>query len=167
MDNLIQVQARMKFFADRNRTEPVLEVGDYVYLKLQPYRQSSVAVRQNLKLSAKYYGPFQIFARVGSVAYRLDLPAGSTIHPVFHVSELKKHVGPAIKVQQSTPVCDSEGHILIQLIAILQWKMVKVNNAVGVKVLVHWANLAPDEATWEDWGYIKGQFPEFVAQLLP
>lgn len=37
-------------------------------------------------MSAQYYGPFQITARVGEVAYRLLLPPAAWIHPVFHVS---------------------------------------------------------------------------------
>lgn len=57
-DNLTQAQARMKFYANRNRSHRVLSVGDWVYLKLQPYRQALVAVRKNLKLSARFYGPY-------------------------------------------------------------------------------------------------------------
>jgi hypothetical protein len=41
--NLSDAQNRMKTFADRKRTEREFEVGDYVYLRLQPYRQCSVA----------------------------------------------------------------------------------------------------------------------------
>jgi hypothetical protein len=65
-----------------------------VYLKLQPHIQSFVAPRSNYKLSYRFYGPFKIIQKIGQVAYKLDLPAHAQIHPVVHVSQLKKHVPP-------------------------------------------------------------------------
>ncbi|KAJ0045082.1 hypothetical protein Pint_05584 [Pistacia integerrima] len=90
---MCQVQEQMKKFYDVGRTDKSLNVGDFLYLKLQPYRQVSVALRKNLKLSPKYYGPFEIIERVGPVAYKLRLPNGSQLHPVFHVSVLKEKLG--------------------------------------------------------------------------
>lgn len=87
-------QQRMKVFADQHRSEHVFAVGDLVYLKLQPYIQSSVAPRANAKLSFRFYGPFKVLERVGQVAYRLDLPLHCRIHPVVHVSQLKLSVPP-------------------------------------------------------------------------
>ncbi|KAK4390194.1 Transposon Ty3-G Gag-Pol polyprotein [Sesamum angolense] len=72
-----QPENRIKAFADKHRTERSFEVGDEVYLKLHPYKQSSVQLRRNMKLAPKYYGPFRILAKVGPVAYRLAMPPTS------------------------------------------------------------------------------------------
>jgi hypothetical protein len=45
-----------------------------VYMKLQPYAQTSVASRSNHKLSSKFFGPYEVLERIGNVAYRLSFP---------------------------------------------------------------------------------------------
>lgn len=84
--NLHRAQHRMKHYADLQHSEKEFVVGDLAYLKLQPYIQSSVALRSNQKLSFRYYGPFKVLAHVGTVAYHLQLPDECKIHPVVHVS---------------------------------------------------------------------------------
>lgn len=93
-ENLIQAQAQMKFYADQKRLERSFEVGDEVYLKLQPFRQNSVVLRHNLKLANKYYGPYTIIEKLGTVAYKLQLPSDAKIHNVFHVSLQKRRLAP-------------------------------------------------------------------------
>lgn len=92
-ENLWEAQERMKKFTDLNRTEREFTDGDWVYLRLKPYRQLLVDARQNQKLAPRYYGSFEIEVKVGKVAYCLQLPPESKIHPVFHVSSLKKRLG--------------------------------------------------------------------------
>jgi hypothetical protein len=97
----------MKRFADKHHTPRDYEIRDWVYLRLRPYRQMSVSFRRNLKLSPHYYCPFQITQKIGKVAYKLDLPPNSQIHPVFHVSLLKKQLGtrtiPLVNLPSLTP----------------------------------------------------------------
>jgi hypothetical protein len=100
--HLSRAQDRMKRQADKGRSEREFQVGDRVFLKLQPYVQSSLAPWAHQKLAFKFFGPYSILQRIGKVAYRLDLPASATIHPVFHVSQLKQAVGDQV-VSSSLP----------------------------------------------------------------
>lgn len=100
MQNVIQQQLHrarqlMKNQAEKKRSFRQFQVGDRVFLKLQPYIQTSIAPRANHKLSYKFYGPFTIIAKVNDVAYKLELPPQATVHPVFHVSQLRQALLPA------------------------------------------------------------------------
>lgn len=72
--NLNRAQERMKKFSDKKRREMEFAMGDYVFLKLQPYRFRSLASRINEKLSSCYYGPYEVLERIGKVAYKPRLP---------------------------------------------------------------------------------------------
>ena len=83
----------MKKLYDDMHTEREFKVGDFFYLKLQLYRQSSVALKRNFKLSGWYYDPFKVSERIGKVAYRINLPSSSRLHLDVHVYQLKKNLG--------------------------------------------------------------------------
>ncbi|KAL8141107.1 LOW QUALITY PROTEIN: hypothetical protein V2J09_007128 [Rumex salicifolius] len=120
-------------------------IGDYVYLKLHPYRQHSLKSRVPHKLSPRFYGPFCIIDRVRTVAYKLDLPSSASIHNVFYVSQLKLCPNPPTN---PSPV----PQYLLDLgtskepEAILDRKMVNRRNAV-TKVLIQWKGYPVEQAT--------------------
>jgi transposase InsO family protein len=158
--HLDRVRLRMKHYADKNRSERVFAMGDSVYLKLQPYVQSSVALRAHHKLLFKYYGPYAVLERIGEVAYRLDLPTTSRIHPVVHVSQLKKAIGAQVQVQTRLP---SPLDILQIPVRVLQRRL-RQNGAVTVhQVLVQWSGQPESLATWEDYDELKQRFPRVLA----
>lgn len=81
---LEKAQQQMKTQADTHRRAVNYSVGDWVYVRLHP-RQTSATGVQYSKLGKRYYGPYQITEVIGSVAYRLDLPATTKVHPVFTI----------------------------------------------------------------------------------
>ncbi|WVZ02917.1 hypothetical protein V8G54_023723 [Vigna mungo] len=79
-------QSLPDYFRGRH-VDKSFSIGVWVFLELKPHRQQSLKYKICPKLAPKNYGPFQITGRLGAASYRLQL------HPVFHVSLLKKVVG--------------------------------------------------------------------------
>jgi hypothetical protein len=121
-------------------------VGTMVYLKLQPYVQSSVMPRVNQKLSFRYFGPYGVLKRIGSVAYRLRLLETSSIHPVVHVSQLKLAAGFKGVVSASLPSPSSQFRLPVK---VLSSQMVDHSSA---QVLVQLSELPEDLAKDQDKG---------------
>lgn len=157
----MQAQNRMKFFDDKNREEREFQVGEMVYLKLQPFRQNSVSLRKNLKLSSRYYGPYLIIERIGKVAYKLDLPNSYKIHPVFHVSLLKKYLGKDTVPVRELPGTDVDGLFQIEPCAVLNTRFVCHAGLEVPQLLVQWLSSAPEIATWEDLNFLRKKFRSF------
>lgn len=160
-ENLYKARNRMKQMADKKRTDRELSVGDLVYIKLKPYRQMSVAQRTNHKLSPKYFGPYMVLERIGTVAYRLQLPAEARIHNVFHISQLKRKIGDQAATTDWPTFLTKTTEVQRVPTAILDRQLVKRFSKPGAKVLVHWSNSSPEEATWEFYDVLQKQFPEF------
>ncbi|GKD51322.1 reverse transcriptase [Tanacetum coccineum] len=121
----------MKSQADKNRFDREFEVNDWVV------------------------------ARIGKVAYRLQLSDNAKVHPVFHVSQLKKCLSPTFAMG-TFPECDAQGLIAAEPVKLLARKMVKQQNRMGVFGLIQWSNGDEDDATWEDLADIIKRFPDFV-----
>lgn len=164
---LLAAQNRMKMQANKHRSERVFQQGDWFWLKLQPYKQSTLQVRSNQKLAKRYCGPFQIMEKVGQVAYRLRLSPDIKIHDVIHVSQLKAfHGDPPLvtSVPQwlktptavTSPVPDF----------ILDHRMVKVHNAAQVQYLVRWKGAQVYEDSWEIAEAFATRFPQVVQTYL-
>jgi hypothetical protein len=154
----------MKSQEDKHRSEREFTVGEKVFMKLQPYAQTSVAQRANKKLSFKFFGPFEILARIGKVAYKLKLPEGSQIHPVLHVSQQKKFVPPD-QVHQSnlhfsfmTNEC-----LVVQPVEILASRSIRRGGGRVEQVQVNWSGLPPSLSTWESEAALRARFPQAPA----
>jgi hypothetical protein len=109
-------------------------------------------------LAFKFFGPYRILARVGSVAYKLDLPELSSVHPVVHVSQLKKSVGEH-PISSSLPADSIEFQIPE---AILQRRLTDGDKPVE-QALIKWSGMPSSLATWENLEALKCRFPHAPA----
>lgn len=165
-ENLQKAQSRMKQFADRKRIPREFQVGTMVYLKIQPYRHTSLSIHRHFKLHSKYYGPFRILEKIGKCAYKLLLPDDCKLHPTFHVSQLKQHIGPEVVPHPYLPLVDDQGQIRLEPEAVLERRLIpRPQGDISIPVvqwLIKWINLPAEQATWEDAAFIQKVFPAFT-----
>ena len=150
---------RMKQIVDQKRRDVSFEVGDLVFLKLHPYRQQTTFKRAHQKLASRFYGPYPVIQKIGAVAYKLQLPEGARIHPVFHVSLLKNFVGELAEPSQELPPVNEEGVVILEPQHILDTRWVKRGNKFEEENLIQWKHLPVEDATWETNQSLLERFP--------
>ena len=95
------------------------------------------------------------------MAYKLELPASSRVHPVFHVSFLKKVIGENLPVQTILPELDEEGKIILEPEAVMETRTRQLRNRSISEYLIKWKNLYTEDSTWEDEKFIQ-KHPELL-----
>ncbi|WVZ51283.1 hypothetical protein U9M48_002439, partial [Paspalum notatum var. saurae] len=157
-ERLCAAQVRQKHYADRRRRELSFDQGDY--LKVTPFKGTK-RFQEKGKLAHRFVGPLKILARVGAVAYRLDMPSSlSSIHPVFHVSQLRKCIRVPTEVTNLEEI-DLHPNLAYQEhpIRILDQAERKTRNKTTKFVKVQWSRHSEREATWEKEDRIQQAYP--------
>jgi hypothetical protein len=119
------------------------------------------ANQKDNKLSPNYYGPYKVLQKIGTMACKLEFPASSRVHPVFHVSFLKKVIGDKIPVQTIFPELDEEGKIILELESITDTRIFQLRNRSILEYLIKWRKLLAANSTWEDESFIQ-KHPELL-----
>lgn len=148
--NLVQAQIRMRSQANSHRQDRIFKEGDWVLLKLQPYRQLSVRGAASPKLSKRFFGPFKVLHAIGKVAYELELPPEARIHNVFHVSKLKPFHGLPPTQAPVLPPSATSTQWELKPLKILGHRVLRTDKGDYSQLLIQWDGLSVDEATWED-----------------
>lgn len=103
------------------------------------------------KLSPRNVGPYRVLNRVGKTPYEIELPAElSAVHPIFHVSMIKKHISDSTVVDpsESFDVQDSLSYDEVP-VEILDYQVRRLRNKEVPLVKVLWRNQSVEGATWE------------------
>ena len=98
---------------------------------------------------------------IGTMAYKLEPHASSQVHPVFHVSCLKKVIGDKSLVQTILPKLDEEGKIILEPEAVTETRTRQLRNRSISEYLIKWKNLPTKDSTWEDENFIQ-KHPELL-----
>ncbi|GKE61620.1 putative reverse transcriptase domain-containing protein [Tanacetum coccineum] len=126
------------------------EVGDRVMLKVLSWKRV-VRFGKRGKLNPRYVGPFKVLAKVGAVAYKLELPQElSRVHHTFHVSNLKKCYadGPLVVPLDGLHI-DDKLHFIKEPVEIMDRKVKRLKQSRIPIIKVRWNSRIGPEFTWE------------------
>ena len=139
----------------------MFEIGDMVYLKVSAQKGKDHFGKVG-KLAVRFISPFRIIGRVGEVAYKLELPEDMNLHPVFHVSMLRKHINDPNSIEPERiaelrqDLSYPEGPIRIG-----ERRMRRLKNQGIPQIQVFWGRQNRMVVTWEDEERFRQNYPEF------
>ncbi|XP_070025986.1 uncharacterized protein [Nicotiana sylvestris] len=162
-ERLKAAQSLQKSYADIRRRKLEFQVDDWVFLRVSPIMRFG----KKGKLSPRYVGPYRVTQRIGQVAYRLELPPEmSLVHPVFHVSMLKKVVGDPSTIVPIEAIEFNEELSYEEIpVAILDRQVRKLRNKEVSSVKVLWKSQQVEEATWEAEKSVSGATFDEVVEI--
>ncbi|GJU75751.1 putative reverse transcriptase domain-containing protein [Tanacetum coccineum] len=142
------------------------QVRDRVMLKVSPWK-GVVHFGKRGKLNPRYVGPFKVLEKVGSVAYKLELPQElSRVHNTFHVSNLKKcYSDEPLAVPLEGLHIDDKLQFVEEPVEILEWEIKRLNRSRKPLVKVHWNSRRGPEFTWEREDSFKKKYPHLFTNL--
>nr|XP_025607795.1 uncharacterized protein LOC112701228 [Arachis hypogaea] len=169
-ERLLAAQNRQKAYVDNRRRNLEFSVGDQVFLRVSPMK-GVMRFGKRGKLNPRYIGPFEILDRIGAVAYRLALPSEfSMIHPVFHVSMLRKYLpDPSHVLAPQVIELKKDLSFEEEPVAIVDRQVKKLRSKEIAYVKVVWKNHSIEEATWEVEDAMRDKYPylfEFEGNYL-
>ncbi|GKA31635.1 hypothetical protein Tco_0717940, partial [Tanacetum coccineum] len=143
-------QDRQKSYADLKQKPMEFEVGDKVMLKVSPWKRV-VRFGKRGKLNPRYVGPFKVLAKVGKVAYRLELPQEfSRVHHTFHVSNLKRcYADEPLVVPLKGIHVDDKLQFVEEPVEIMEREIKRLKRSWIQLVKVRWNSRRGPEFTWE------------------
>eukprot|EP00253_Pinus_taeda_P002793 PITA_02793 len=116
---------------------------------LQLLKDNLVLAQNRMKQQADQHRSERIFV------------VASRLHPVFHVSCLKKVIGDKLPVQTILPELDEEGKIILEPEAVTETRTRQLRNRSISEYLIKWKNLSIEDSTWEDVNFIQ-KYPELL-----
>ncbi|GKF24665.1 hypothetical protein Tco_0076987, partial [Tanacetum coccineum] len=141
---------RQKSYADRRRKPLEFQVGDKVRLKVSHWK-GVIRFGKRGKLNHRYIRPFKILAKVGIVAYRLELPEKlSCVHSTFHVSTLKKCLSDEpLAIPLDEIHVDDKLNFIEEPVEIMDREVKRLKQSRILIVKVRWNSRRGPEYTWE------------------
>ncbi|GJR09018.1 putative reverse transcriptase domain-containing protein [Tanacetum coccineum] len=159
---------RQKSYADLKRKPMEFQVRDRVMLKVSPWK-GVVHFGKQGKLNPRYVGPFKVLEKVGSVAYKLELPQElSRVHNTFHVSNLKKcYSDEPLAVPLEGLHVDDKLRFVEEPIEIMDQEVKRLKQSRIPIVKVRWNSRRGPEFTWEREDQFQKKYPHLFTKPVP
>jgi hypothetical protein len=154
-DNISQAQSQQARYANQHRRDEQFSVGDNVLVSSENINLPSQVNRPTRKFQAKFLGPYKVIETVSPTAYRLELPETLKIHPVFHISKLRRYVEsdeqlfPERTVPPPPPLVFDDDHVEYLVEKILDKRTRRIGRGTRTEYLVKWKNYPEYDATWQ------------------
>ncbi|GJX08416.1 putative reverse transcriptase domain-containing protein [Tanacetum coccineum] len=174
-EKIVQIKQRMqaardrqKSYADLKRKPMEFQVGDKVMLKVSPWK-GVVRFGKRGKLNPRYVGPFKVLEKVGSIAYKLELPEElSRVHNTFHVSNLKKcHADEPLAVPLDGLHFDDKLQFVEEPVEIMDREVKRLKRSRIPLVKVRWNSRRGPEFTWEREDQFRKKYPHLFTKTAP
>ncbi|GJT92158.1 putative reverse transcriptase domain-containing protein [Tanacetum coccineum] len=165
-DRLKVARDRQKSYAVKRRKPLKFSVGDYVLLKVSPWK-GVVRFGKKGKLAPRFVGPFEIIEKVGPVAYQLDLHEElNDVHDTFHVSNLKKCLAdPTLQVPLDEIRVNDKLNFMEEPVKILEREVKKLKRSRIAIVKVRWNSKRGPEFTWEHEDQMMLKYPHLFSAV--
>ncbi|GJT13246.1 putative reverse transcriptase domain-containing protein [Tanacetum coccineum] len=153
-------------WAERNPMD--FQVGDKVMLKVSPWKGVVSFGRQG-KLNLRYVGPFKVLEKVGSIAYKLELPKElSRVHNTFHVSDLKKfYADEPLAVLLDGLHFDEKRQFIEEPVEIMDREVKRLKRSRIPIIKVRWNSRRGPEFTWEREDQFQKKYPHLFTKTTP
>ncbi|GJY03781.1 putative reverse transcriptase domain-containing protein [Tanacetum coccineum] len=174
-EKIVQIKSRIqaardrqKSYADVRRKPLEFQVGDKVMLKVSPWK-GVIRFGKRGKLNPRYIGPFKIIAKVGTVAYRLELPERlSRVHSTFHVSKLKKCMADEpLAIPLDEIQVDDKLNFIEEPVEIMDREVKRLKQSRIPIVKVRWNSRRGPEFTWEREDQMQKKYPHLFTNSAP
>nr|GEW19281.1 putative reverse transcriptase domain-containing protein [Tanacetum cinerariifolium] len=154
------VRHKQKSYADRRRKSLEFKVGDKVMLKVSPWK-GVIRFDKWGKLNPRYIGPFKILAKLGMLAYRIELPEQLIrVHSTFYVSNLKKcFVDEPLAISLEEIQTDGKLYFIEEPVEIMDREVKRLKKIHIPIVKVRWNSRQGPEFTWEREDQMKKKHP--------
>nr|GFB48846.1 putative reverse transcriptase domain-containing protein [Tanacetum cinerariifolium]GFB48869.1 putative reverse transcriptase domain-containing protein [Tanacetum cinerariifolium] len=163
-----EVRDRQKSYADIRRKPLEFQVGDRVMLKVSPWK-GVVRFGKRRKLNPRYIGPFKVLAKVGTVAYRLELPEQlSRVHSTFHVSNLKKCLSDEpLAISLDEVHIDEKLCFVEEPVEVMDREVKRLKQSRIPIIKVRWNSRRGPEFTWEREDQFRKKYPQLFTANAP